>query len=125
MLQGLCKKAMALPLASARIGLLVLISFGSINPSEAQEQIVAPDASKEVQAKLLEAWQSQDEDYVPRTEHHLPDGSPRYINRLIEEDSPYLLQHAHNPVNWYPWGAEAFAAAVADEQVLHFGQSGS
>lgn len=35
-------------------------------------------------------------------------GSP---NRLIKEKSPYLLQHAHNPVDWYPWGEQAFAAA--------------
>jgi uncharacterized protein len=33
-------------------------------------------------------------------------------NRLSEETSPYLLQHAHNPVDWYPWGDEAFAEAV-------------
>lgn len=32
-------------------------------------------------------------------------------NRLSEEVSPYLLQHAHNPVNWYPWGEEAFSTA--------------
>ena len=32
-------------------------------------------------------------------------------NRLIREKSPYLLQHAHNPVDWYPWGEEAFSAA--------------
>jgi uncharacterized protein len=32
-------------------------------------------------------------------------------NRLIREKSPYLLQHAHNPVDWYPWGDEAFAEA--------------
>lgn len=32
-------------------------------------------------------------------------------NRLITEKSPYLLQHAHNPVDWYPWGAEAFIKA--------------
>ncbi|UCF21633.1 MAG: DUF255 domain-containing protein [Gemmatimonadota bacterium] len=32
-------------------------------------------------------------------------------NRLVSETSPYLLQHAHNPVNWYPWGQEAFAEA--------------
>ena len=32
-------------------------------------------------------------------------------NRLAREKSPYLLQHAHNPVDWYPWGEEAFAAA--------------
>lgn len=49
--------------------------------------------------------------YQVRTEHYKADGSPQYINRLIREDSPYLLQHAHNPVNWYAWGDEAFAAA--------------
>ena len=32
-------------------------------------------------------------------------------NRLIHEKSPYLLQHAHNPVDWFPWGDEAFAEA--------------
>ena len=32
-------------------------------------------------------------------------------NRLIHETSPYLLQHAHNPVDWYPWGEEALARA--------------
>ncbi len=32
-------------------------------------------------------------------------------NRLIHEKSPYLLQHAHNPVDWYPWGEEAFEKA--------------
>src|SRR3990172_7330374 len=32
---------------------------------------------------------------------------PRHTNRLIHETSPYLLQHAHNPVDWYPWGEEA------------------
>jgi uncharacterized protein YyaL (SSP411 family) len=32
-------------------------------------------------------------------------------NRLINEMSPYLLQHAYNPVDWFPWGEEAFAKA--------------
>ncbi|QTA83436.1 DUF255 [Desulfonema limicola] len=35
----------------------------------------------------------------------------KYTNQLINESSPYLLQHAHNPVNWYAWGEEAFEAA--------------
>ncbi|MFH1997067.1 MAG: thioredoxin domain-containing protein, partial [Candidatus Omnitrophota bacterium] len=35
----------------------------------------------------------------------------QYTNKLIRETSPYLLQHAHNPVDWYPWGDEAIAAA--------------
>ena len=37
-------------------------------------------------------------------------------NRLINESSPYLLQHAYNPVDWYPWGAEAFAKAAAEDK---------
>jgi uncharacterized protein len=37
-------------------------------------------------------------------------------NRLIHEKSPYLLQHAHNPVDWHPWGEEAFAAARAQDR---------
>jgi len=37
-------------------------------------------------------------------------------NHLIEEKSPYLLQHAHNPVDWYPWGTEAFALAKREEK---------
>ena len=39
-------------------------------------------------------------------------------NRLLHEGSPYLLQHAFNPVDWYPWGEEAFAAAVAADKPL-------
>ena len=35
------------------------------------------------------------------------------LNRLAHETSPYLLQHAHNPVDWYSWGEPAFAAARA------------
>lgn len=49
--------------------------------------------------------------YVPRTKHLNKDGSAKFTNRLFLESSPYLLQHAHNPVNWYPWGDEAFDTA--------------
>jgi uncharacterized protein len=47
------------------------------------------------------------------------DGTPRYTNRLARETSPYLRQHAHNPVDWYPWGAEAFAAARSSGRPVH------
>jgi uncharacterized protein YyaL (SSP411 family) len=40
-----------------------------------------------------------------------PTGQNRHTNRLAKETSPYLLQHQHNPVDWYPWGPEAFEAA--------------
>ncbi|MCI0584560.1 MAG: thioredoxin domain-containing protein [Chloroflexi bacterium] len=39
------------------------------------------------------------------------DGPPRHTNRLAGETSPYLLQHAHNPVDWWPWGPDALARA--------------
>jgi uncharacterized protein YyaL (SSP411 family) len=79
----------------------------------------APDLPAELRRKLREAYQSRGPDYVPRTEHRGEDGTPRFFNRLLLESSPYLLQHAHNPVNWYPWGEEAFAAAAAlDRPIL-------
>lgn len=55
--------------------------------------------------------QRRGEKYRPRTRHVREDGLAKYTNRLFLETSPYLLQHAHNPVNWFPWGAEAFELA--------------
>ena len=40
----------------------------------------------------------------------------KHTNRLIHETSPYLLQHAHNPVDWYPWSDEAFAKAKQEDK---------
>ena len=40
---------------------------------------------------------------------------PEFSNRLIHETSPYLLQHAHNPVEWFPWGEEAFLKAYEED----------
>jgi len=65
-------------------------------------------------AQLKAALAAKGPEYRPRTRHLLPDGAPRYVNRLIREQSPYLLQHAHNPVDWYPWCDEAFARARAE-----------
>ena len=39
-------------------------------------------------------------------------------NKLINEKSPYLLQHAYNPVEWYPWGVEAFEKAKQEEKPI-------
>lgn len=44
--------------------------------------------------------------------------SENNYNRLIQEKSPYLLQHAKNPVDWYPWGKEAFDAAAAEDKPI-------
>jgi uncharacterized protein YyaL (SSP411 family) len=67
--------------------------------------------SNEFRQALARAVEAKGAGYEPRTRHRLPDGGARYTNRLILESSPYLLQHAHNPVNWYPWGDEAFLEA--------------
>src|SRR5262245_5989643 len=40
----------------------------------------------------------------------------KFENRLAQEKSPYLLQHAHNPVDWYPWGPEAFEKAKQEDK---------
>ncbi|MDQ3064141.1 MAG: thioredoxin domain-containing protein, partial [Acidobacteriota bacterium] len=43
---------------------------------------------------------------------------PKFTNHLINETSPYLLQHAHNPVDWFAWGEEAFAKAKAEDKPI-------
>jgi uncharacterized protein YyaL (SSP411 family) len=50
----------------------------------------------------------------------ISDHLKRYLmtNRLAQESSPYLLQHAENPVDWYPWGKEAFNAAQAEDKPI-------
>ncbi|NWJ97928.1 MAG: thioredoxin domain-containing protein [Chloroflexi bacterium] len=45
-------------------------------------------------------------------------GEDRFTNRLINETSPYLLQHAHNPVDWYAWGEEVLAKAKTDNKPI-------
>src|SRR5207245_5278623 len=44
--------------------------------------------------------------------------TPKYRNRLLQDTSPYLLQHAHNPVDWYPWGEAALARAKAENKPI-------
>jgi uncharacterized protein len=87
-------------------------------PGESEQETEpgrAPGAVPLDEAKtrqLADAWAVRPEGYVPRTRHVASDGNPLYTNRLFLETSPYLRQHAHNPVNWYPWGPEAFEAAA-------------
>ncbi|EDO35488.1 predicted protein [Nematostella vectensis] len=46
------------------------------------------------------------------------DTSPKFTNRLVNEKSPYLLQHKNNPVDWYPWGDEAFQKAKKEQKPI-------
>ncbi|NOX68283.1 MAG: thioredoxin domain-containing protein [Gammaproteobacteria bacterium] len=67
--------------------------------------------SESLRSKIEVELAARDDAGSPRTKHLQANGRAIFTNRLILEASPYLQQHAHNPVNWYPWGDEAFAAA--------------
>jgi uncharacterized protein YyaL (SSP411 family) len=72
--------------------------------------------SDKLESRLRKVEQEKEGGYDKRTEHIDSNGDSIFINRLVLEDSPYLLQHAHNPVNWYPWGTEAFAVAKQERK---------
>ena len=74
--------------------------------------------SAHLAATLAAALTGKGPAYRPRTRHLTPTGAPRFTNRLILETSPYLLQHAHNPVNWYAWGDEPFARARREGKLV-------
>jgi len=77
----------------------------------AANQPAAPAFDESLRARLEKALAARGPSYAARSRHLRADGSPIFTNRLLLEKSPYLLQHAHNPVNWFAWGEEAFAEA--------------
>ena len=104
------------PPAARRLLPIVLCMLTPAVPGAAAESALsslpgAPPFDSQLAEKIQAAWAAKPASYRPRTRHLRPDGSPLYTNRLFLETSPYLLQHAHNPINWYPWGAEAFETA--------------
>ena len=93
--------------------LIVQPAYGQIEEQQAMPQL-GPGASEMDSAttrRVLDAYTEITDTSVARTRHWRKPGTPQFINRLITSSSPYLRQHAHNPVNWHPWGAEAFAEA--------------
>lgn len=104
--------------------LVFLLGVSVMLPAQAETQaaiksngaLIQFDHPAALQSRLNKAYQDQGENYQPRTEHLDAAGRPHYINRLMLEDSPYLLQHAHNPVDWHPWGAEAFETAKRENK---------
>lgn len=76
-------------------------------------RVVLPPSSLDVAKKIAEdKMNSFSDDFA----HKLAQG--RKPNRLIHEKSPYLLQHAFNPVDWYPWGEEAFEQARRENKPI-------
>ena len=68
--------------------------------------------------ELEQAYLDKGKDYTPRTQHLDKQGRAKFVNHLILESSPYLLQHAHNPVNWYGFSDEAFDKAKAENKPI-------
>ena len=73
------------------LALMFVFGFGGCCPEVATKQIITRTVSSNTPA-------------------------PKHTNRLAREKSPYLLQHAHNPVDWFAWGEEAFAKARAENK---------
>jgi uncharacterized protein YyaL (SSP411 family) len=100
-------------LRARAIGTLLLIAAacGGPPPEPVDPLPGAPPFPPALARQLAGAARRRGPEVDPHTSLLRPDGTPRYTNRLILESGAYLLQHAHNPVNWYPWGDEAFAEA--------------
>ncbi len=71
----------------------------------------APPMPDDTRRALARAWQRETAQQGSGSRHTEASDRPLYVNRLLLEKSPYLLQHANNPVNWFPWGEEAFELA--------------
>ncbi len=53
-----------------------------------------------------------------KSNQEIESNTPKHTNQLIHESSPYLSHHAHNPVDWYPWGEEAFARSQREDKPI-------
>ena len=118
-MQLACAPAVETPLSTTDLSQLQSDSWHT-NPAPGAEPFPQPVADA-----LESAWSQKTDSYVPRTKHLTADGAPLFTNRLFLETSPYLRQHAHNPVDWRPWGDEAFeeAARLGRPVLLSIGYS--
>ena len=93
---------------SSGFKIMLMIATMTYNTCNAAEiKYYPPEMAQQLQAAFI----AKGKNYHARTVNLLDNGQPAYINQLILQDSPYLIQHAHNPVHWHPWGEEAFTKA--------------
>lgn len=98
-----------MPRLIAVLSFLHVVSLAASASSLSLPGAPAFDAALEQRLRAVAAERRKDG--APRTKLRAADGSPKYVNRLVFASSPYLQQHAFNPVNWYEWGREAFDTA--------------
>ena len=92
---------------------IVFIASMTYNSCNAAEiQYYPAEKAEQLQAAVI----AKGKNYQARTANLLENGQPAYVNQLILQDSPYLIQHAHNPVHWYTWGDNAFARAKRENK---------
>ncbi len=97
----------------SRAGLLLLIAlalaFATFSTSQCNKQCPPEPASEESAAPMK---QTEHEPTKNEQSKH------KHTNKLADSTSPYLLQHAHNPVDWYPWGKEAHEKAKKEDKPI-------
>ena len=98
-------------LAATLIIAIYLLFFGRSKMNETELLPGITDISSALLAEFKKMKEKKGSSYRPRTRHLDSEGAALFTNRLFLEKSPYLLQHAHNPVNWHPWSEQAFAEA--------------
>ncbi|MFP6900448.1 MAG: thioredoxin domain-containing protein, partial [Opitutales bacterium] len=116
------------PVTGVALGCVLVVSCGqSKEKTNSQSSAVEANATQKVEALPTKPTRKGNE--VKEEKGHArkslpspeelaklpPDGGPEY-NRLVFEHSPYLLQHAGNPVDWHPWGKEAFEKARKEDK---------
>lgn len=96
-------------------GALLLLPFLLLDAAFATPSFEPLPASSplpvSIQRELERRYKDVSEKQSKSALHLTSSGTPKFINRLALEKSPYLQQHAFNPINWYPWGEEAFQKA--------------
>lgn len=97
-----------------------VLAFNRLSPNTLTEFENAAEANSlpgigayngSLKTKINNMYEHRGDKYKPRTRHLNKNGKAKYTNRLFLQTSPYLLQHAHNPVTWFSWGDEAFLLA--------------
>jgi uncharacterized protein YyaL (SSP411 family) len=100
----------------ASVALAVSGSAPDVNSAEENPAGPGLVASPALVKKLAAAFAAKGADYRAHTRHLDARGRPLFTNRLILETSPYLLQHANNPVSWYAWSDEPFERARREKK---------
>src|SRR5262249_12276290 len=110
------------PLVRAAVALTVALALARLgSPPAGSPTLQLPEVASPppaVATALRQALAAKGPGYEPRTRHRNPDGTPKYTNRLLLDDTPSLPQHAHTPVAGSPWGEEASERARREHRPI-------